>query len=135
MTVLSPTSLETTDYGQQGWNAVLSSNMQRLNTYLTKLWGPTVATKALGTDTVSDASAATAQTLTDSTGGTASQTLSEVAYANWEDGTLYGAINSNMASLADEINKLKADNDQLRTTLNALLAALRKTNGCGVLNG
>jgi hypothetical protein len=135
MTVLSPTNLETTDYGQQGWNAIHSSNMQRLNTFLTKLWGPTTALKALGTDTVTDAQAATAQALTNNTGGTVSQTLSPVAYANWEDGTLYGIINANMASLADEINKLRADNDQLRTTVNALLVALRKTNGCGVLNG
>jgi hypothetical protein len=135
MTVLSPTNLETTDYGQQGWNAVHSSNMQRLNTLLTRLWSPLTAPQPLGSITLADAQAATAQVLTNNTGGTASQSLSAVSYANWEDGTLYGIINANMASLADEVNKLRADNEQLRTTVNALLAALRKTNGCGVLNG
>jgi hypothetical protein len=135
MTVLSPTNLETTDYGQQGWNAVHSSNMQRLNSYLSRLWSPLTAPQPLGSITLADAQAATAQALTNNTGGTPSQTLAAVAYANWEDGTLYGIINANMASLADEVNKLRADNEQLRTEINALLAALRKTNGCGVLNG
>lgn len=43
MAVLSPTSLETVSYGQQGWNAVVTANMQKLNTYFTKfapLWNP-----------------------------------------------------------------------------------------------
>jgi len=41
MSVLNPTQLETTDYGQAGWNAVHSANMQKLNDYLAKhqdLW-------------------------------------------------------------------------------------------------
>jgi len=54
MSVLSPTSLETTDYGQQGWNAVHSANMQKLNDYLKKLWGPVQADNALGTPKVTD---------------------------------------------------------------------------------
>ena len=32
MSVLSPSGLETTDYGLQGWNAILTANVQRLNT-------------------------------------------------------------------------------------------------------
>lgn len=43
MAVLSPTSLETTEYGLQGWNAVHTANMQKINTYLNKftpLWNP-----------------------------------------------------------------------------------------------
>ena len=39
MSVLSPTSLETTDYGLQGWNAVHSANMQKLNDTLLKISG------------------------------------------------------------------------------------------------
>lgn len=43
MAILNPSSLETTDYGLQGWNAAHSANMQKLNTYLAKftpLWNP-----------------------------------------------------------------------------------------------
>lgn len=135
MTVLSPTNLETTDYGQQGWNAVHSANMQRLNAFIAKLWGPTTAAKALGTDTVSDVPAQTAQALTDSTGGAASQTLTFFTQEEFENGTWKTILANNFASLTDEVNKLRADNDQLRTALSTLLLALRKTAGCGVLNG
>ena len=37
MARLTPTGLETITYGQQGWNAVITANMQRLNTWLGKL--------------------------------------------------------------------------------------------------
>lgn len=38
MAKLNPTGLETITYGQQGWNAVVSANMQRLNGWLGLLW-------------------------------------------------------------------------------------------------
>jgi hypothetical protein len=38
MSILSPTNLETTEYGQQGWNAILKANVQRLNTLFNRLW-------------------------------------------------------------------------------------------------
>lgn len=38
MAILTPTGLETITYGQQGWNAVLSANMQRLNGWMGCLW-------------------------------------------------------------------------------------------------
>lgn len=38
MAKLTPTGLETITYGQQGWNAVVSANMQRLNGWLGFLW-------------------------------------------------------------------------------------------------
>lgn len=38
MAKLTPTGLETITYGQQGWNAVVSANMQRLNGWLGLLW-------------------------------------------------------------------------------------------------
>jgi hypothetical protein len=133
MTVLSPTNLETTDYGQQGWNAVHSANMQRLNTYLNKLWALLTGAKNPGADSVADAAAVTAEALTDSTGGTVSQSVQAFVYSggdsNWD------VFNKNFASLTDEINKLRVDNAQLRTTVNALLVALRKSTGCGVLAG
>lgn len=34
MANLSPTGLETITYGQQGWNAIVSANMQRLNGWI-----------------------------------------------------------------------------------------------------
>ena len=46
MSILSPTNLETADYGTVGWNAIYSSNFQKLNDYLAKfedLWNDTAA--------------------------------------------------------------------------------------------
>ena len=150
MTILSPSNLETVEYRQQGWNAVFSANMQKINTFLIKLWGPTQATYALGsrsvtnnTTTQADPAVATAEALTDSSGGTATQTVAAVS-GSGADAT----INNNFASLTDEINKLRTDNavlkaalegtidycDALKTKLNELIAILRKTDGCGVLN-
>ena len=37
MASLTPTGLEMITYGQQGWNAIVTANMQRLNTWLGKL--------------------------------------------------------------------------------------------------
>ncbi|MBS7620698.1 hypothetical protein KEJ32_01010 [Candidatus Bathyarchaeota archaeon] len=34
MAILQPTNLETADYGTVGWNAIYSSNFQKLNNYL-----------------------------------------------------------------------------------------------------
>ena len=39
MSILSPTGLETIDYGQQFWNAVFNSNAQKENTIFNKLSG------------------------------------------------------------------------------------------------
>ena len=44
MSVLSPSNLETADYGTSGWNNIYSSNFQKLNDYLAKfedLWNST----------------------------------------------------------------------------------------------
>lgn len=38
MAKLTPTGLETITYGQQGWNAVLTADMQRLNGWMGLLW-------------------------------------------------------------------------------------------------
>lgn len=37
MSILTPSGLETITYGQQGWNAVITSNMQKLNGWIEKL--------------------------------------------------------------------------------------------------
>lgn len=150
MTVYSPSGLEDIDYRQQGWNAIVSANVQKENDYFEALWGPTQADDPLGdlqvTDdgtTQTDPAAATAQALTDNSGGSASQTVKAVSGSGADTD-----INDNFASLTDEIEKLRADNADLRTVLegtidycdalktkvNELLGKLRKTGGCGVLD-
>ena len=46
MASLTPTGLETITYGQQGWNAIVTANMQRLNGN----WEPSNAVQALQTE-------------------------------------------------------------------------------------
>lgn len=70
-----------------------------------------------------DAAAATAASFTDSTGGTASQTLSAVGDTSTTDQS--STINNNIASLSDDHNKLVTDVDDIRATVNALAAAFR----------
>lgn len=150
MTVLSPSGLETYDYRTQGWSAIEGANAEKSNDYFEALWGPTQADDPLGdlqvtdeTDTQADPAAATAQALTDNSGGSATQTVKAVAGSGADTN-----INDNFASLTDEIEKLRADNADLRTVLegtidycdalktkvNELLGKLRKTGGCGVLD-
>ncbi|MEG1609894.1 MAG: hypothetical protein RR317_01775, partial [Bilophila sp.] len=37
MSMLTPSGLETITYGQQGWNAIITFNMQKLNDWIGKL--------------------------------------------------------------------------------------------------
>ena len=57
---------------------------------------------------------ATVATLTDNSGGTASQTIAVIG-GTYDQAEVANAV----ASLADEINKLIADNAELRRVLNA----------------
>jgi len=126
MAILSPSGLETISYRQQGWNYILTSNMQLLNTQLTKLRGPVTATSALGAPIVADAAALTQTALTNSSGGTVTTTIVPV--------TSNAISNNNFSSIAAELELARADIIALRGTVNALLSALRITGGCGVLN-
>ena len=148
MSVLTPSNLETIDYGTQGWNAIVTSDMQRINDKLGHLMSAAkisgTATLANNAATVTNPAAQTSETLTDSSTGTASQTIGDVG-SSFDQATL----NSVHASLVDEINKLRADIaesrtreaeyktaiESLKTSHNALLAELRKTTGNGVLGG
>lgn len=38
MAILSPTNLETVEYGTTGWNAIYSSNFQKINDFFNRLW-------------------------------------------------------------------------------------------------
>jgi len=127
MAILSPSTLETADIGTSGWNAIYTTNWEKINA---KLGHPMSANKVPGVPTVSDPAAQTSETLTDSTGGTISNTIAAISGSGAD-----AAINNDLASLVDEINKLRADVLALRTTAVSLLAELRKTTGVGVLGG
>lgn len=75
--------------------------------------------KATNTDFAVDA--LTAVALTDSSGGTASQTIAAVSGSGADAG-----INNNFASIADDLNKLLTDVTALRSNIESLVD-LRKT--------
>jgi hypothetical protein len=74
---------------------------------------------------IADPAAITAQTLTDNSGGTASTTIAAIG-ATYDQGEVRNAV----ASLADQINKLKADVDELRAKSVAANTTIR-THGLG----
>lgn len=74
---------------------------------------------------LADTAALTAQTLTDNSGGSASDTIAAIG-ATYSQSEVANAI----ASLADEINKLRADNVAQKTALDAALTLIR-THGLG----
>lgn len=125
MTILAG-GLETTNYGQQGWNAVHTANMEKLDN---KLLGCLLADKNLGDDTVIDPTAITMEIITDSSGGSATNTIKAISGSGADID-----INDNFASITDELAKAKADITELRTQVVALLSVIRKTGGCGILN-
>ena len=125
MTVLAG-GLETTDYGQQGWNAVHTANMEKLDE---KLLGCLLADKDLGEDAVVDPAAITMEIITDSSTGTPTNTIKAISGSGADTD-----VNDNFASVADELAKAKADITDLRTQVVALLGVIRKTGGCGILS-
>lgn len=125
MTILAG-GLETTEYGQQGWNAVHTSNMQLLDN---KLLGLLLADNDLGDDTIADPDAITMDDLTDSTGGTPATTIVAISGSGADSD-----INNNLASLVAELTKAKADIVALRGTVETLLGLLRKTGGVGIFD-
>lgn len=74
---------------------------------------------------LADTAAITAQSLTDNSGGTASDTIAAIG-GTYSQSEVANAI----ASLADEINKLKEDNDAQKTAVDAALSCIR-TQGLG----
>ena len=143
------TGLETISYGQNNWNSIWSTNMEKLDDWMTQLWGPIGATDALGSATVSDNSttvtdpAATTTTTLSGASGTPSTTIVAVT-GTGDDAN----INDNFASIRVQINASKVDLasmhlqlsaaidycDDLKGKVNELLAELRVTGGCGVLS-
>jgi hypothetical protein len=127
MSVLSPSTLETCDIGTSGWNAIYTTNWEKINA---KLGHPMSANKVPGVPTVADPAAQSSEVLTDSTGGTPGNTITAISGSGADT-----AINNALASLIDENNKYRADIAALRGVIVALLIELRKTTGVGVLGG
>jgi hypothetical protein len=125
MAILSPSNLETCDIATSGWNAIYSANFQRINTYLGH---PMSAASVPGVPTVDDPDTQTSETLTDSTGGTPGNEITAISGSGAD-----AAINNALASLIDEVNKLRADVAELRAVEVALLEELRKSTGVGIL--
>lgn len=138
MSVLSPSSLETVDYGVQGWNAIVTSDMQRLNNKLGHLMS---ATKVPGTAALAN----NAATVTNPAAKTANALSNPDVGATFDQTTL----NAILATIVTEFNKVVADLAEsrtreqeyktaiegLKTSYNNLLAELRKSTGNGVLGG
>jgi len=143
-----PSGLQTIDSGTEGWNAVHSSNMQLLDNRLKSVIAD--GAQVLGSRTVTDASGAQSdpstqqsESLTDSSGGSASSTIGAVS-GSGADGT----INDNFASLVAQHNKIVAEianlitilvgtieySDANKAKINEILEGLRKLTGCGVFN-
>lgn len=138
--------LETTDYGQQGWNAVHSSNMEKIDL---RLRGPFLSGYKLGEQVQADNAgsqddpdAQTSASLADNSGGTPTTTIKAISGSGADTD-----INDNFASISAQVNALVADIEEIRTALvgaidyidslktsvNTLLGKLRKTDGCGIL--
>lgn len=134
-------------FGVSGWSAIYDTNFQVLDAALDSLLN---ATTALGATAVTDVTltvvtidAPTAVAITDSTTGTASQTVNDVG-ASYTQSTLndnFASIlddleknRSDVAGYKDDLAKVKTDLETIRTKVNDLLSALRKTGGCGVLS-
>ena len=150
MAILSPSNLETISYGQQGWSYILTTNLQLLNTYMTKLWGPTTATYALGArpvtanaTTVADPAAITQDNLTDSSAGTPSTTIGAISavFTASEHRNNYASLTAQLAKSKADVASIRTQLiatidycDDLKAKLNALLSELRVTGGNGVLS-
>lgn len=87
------------------------------------------ATDWFGSASVPDAPALTSSGITNSTGQPPSATDEVV----WYDGE-WETTDKNFATVANQYNKLRQDVSDMRLQLNDLLAQLRLTGGCGILD-
>lgn len=98
------------------------------------------ALKQLTTDTQTANAGSATQTsadLTDSTGGVVGLTIVDVTAAHDQ-----AVLNANFASITDQVKKLVVEIgllityvNSIQTTTNDTLTKLRKTTGCGILDG
>lgn len=120
-----PSGLITLTSSTQGWNAPVNTNTELLDERFVEM---ILADEVPGDSAIPNVVAGSAEALTDSTTGTASNTINDVT-ASFSQSVL----NNNFASLTDEINKLRNDLVALQTSYNTLLSKLRKTGGVGIL--
>lgn len=120
-----PSGLTTLSTNTVGWNDPFDANMELIDERLVEMF---LADEVPGDSAIADVGAGTAETLTDSTTGTPTNTIND-AGASYTQATL----NNNFASLVDEINKLRTDLVALQDSYNVLLEKLRKTGGVGIL--
>lgn len=76
------------------------------------------ASKTFGDDSIADV-ATTAETLTSDSTGTVSNTIQNVNGSGADD-----EVNDNFASLTDEVNKLRTDNENQKAKINEIITAL-----------
>ena len=106
------------DSGVQGWDAILNGNWDLLDDRLELILVVSSANR-IGSQSQADAAEETVSELTDSTSGTQSNTIPG-AGASYSESTL----NNIHASLVEEINALRSDNQILRSTINGLISKL-----------
>lgn len=140
--------LETIEsYGTQGWSAIVDADIElldeKLEHVLTAGATPGTLTVAANAASVTNPAAQTSEVLSNLSTGTITNTINDVGASFSQSG-----LNDNFASLLDEVNKLRADMvesrareteyktaiESLKATVNALLIALRKTTGTGILS-
>lgn len=115
MAILSPTNLETISYRQQGWNAILSANMQILNNLLTPLFPAIESSTGLGstsiannTTTVDDLTT-TVDDMNESVTDPAAQTQTEKTMAAVSGTGDDSNINSNFTDVNTALEEIRAD--------------------------
>jgi len=136
-----PHGLEIADYGTQGWNAIYSSNFEKLDD---RIGNALISNKRFGEASITDSNinitagnSISTTSLTDNSSGTIGDTI---------EATADGTINNNFASITDRINKiendlnkLKSKQDELVNSINdlsnkidELLSLLRTNTGTGI---
>jgi hypothetical protein len=117
MSVLPDSNLETIDYQSQGWSAIVTSNMQLLDSQLRHVLKGNA--NILGSQAQVDPAAQASSTIS----------LSTVS-GTGDDAN----INANFSAIQTQLNNVVGDISELRNVLVALLSKLRKNTGNGVLS-
>jgi len=120
--------LEITKYdsgGGTGGDLIPRGNLALTSGRIVSVDGDQVVAARVVDADLADTAALTAVTLTDNSGGAASDTIAAIG-ATYSQSEVANAV----ASLADEINKLRADNEAQKTGIDAALTLIR-THGLG----
>lgn len=121
MTTLLPSTLETTPASIVNWNDIHTANMQKINTKLGVLMSSPLV---VGAPVVNDAADPSQQTITDSSTGTASTTVSATGDAT---------TNNNFATLLARLAEIKIDLQAVKDKQDEILDVLRSDTGVGLI--